>query len=254
MLCRPKPVVAALGTTAILLLASLAQAQMVTRPIVSNHDFDSATMTYAVLSPSKEVIGLNKIKTTGSSATVDAASGTPFADVAAGDEITVLPIGGANSAVVFYVLTRASSTQITADRAIDLSGNGATGYSFSFRTLTKGTADDVGWFEVSDGWTSRQITFQVEQLSLLSGSLAVQIDCKGASPWAKPTKVYPPVGLTGQCGTGLFTVAGATARCAYVLALEERWSACRFGVSLTDDANDLTTNLEKVTAWFEGKR
>lgn len=256
MLCRFKPVVAALGAAALLLSSSpgaFAQAQVV-RPIVSNHDFDSATVTYALLSESRPVIGDTKIKTTGSSATVVAAgAGTPFADVAAGDEITVQPAGGANTAVVFYVLARASGTSITADRAVNLSGNGATGYSFTFRHLVTGTAADVGWFPVG-GYTSRTIHFWIPQLAVASGSLAVKIDCKASSPWAVPTPVYPPASGTGQCWTGLFTVAGATARCAFVLAVEEKYSACRFGVSLTDDGNDLTTNLEQVTAIFEASR
>lgn len=253
---RPRPglLILAMATVALLAAASTARPQtpgVTTRQIVSQHDFDSSSYTYCLLSDPKAGPNGTRVKTTGSSATVDAAAGEPFANVAAGDTITV-QAGNNVAPVVRYVLTRASATQITVDTAVDWSGNGATGYVFSYRTLTCGTGAGAGWFGVSSHST-KTIMFQVDQLSVASGSLAVTIECKGASPWAQPTTVYPPNSGSGQCYTGLFTVAGATARCALVFAQEENYAACRLGVKLTDDAGDTGANLERVTATFEGR-
>lgn len=224
-------------------------------PIVRNHDFDSATTTYAVLGPLRDgaALGLPKIKTTGSSATIDAASGTPFDVLVSipGDVIVVTPsVGGAVAPQERYVLTRPSGAQITVNAVADWSANGATGFSFSYRNLSQGTGAGAGWFSVS-GIRSPVLYFQIEQLSLASGSLAVVVECKGPDPWATPNSIYPPTGGSGQCGTGLFTVAGATARCQIVIH-EQADAMCRFGVSLTDDGGDTGANLERVTAYLTG--
>lgn len=225
--------------------------QPITILIVSNHDFDSATTTYAVLGPFKS--GTANLKTTGSSATVDAASGTPFDAIvsAPGDVITVHPcIGGACAPVERYVLTKPSGAQITINTAENWSGNNPTGFPFTYRNLSQGTGVGAGWFSVS-GIHSPVLYFQIEQLSLAAGSLAVVVECKGSSPWATPNPIYPPAGGSGQCGTGLFTVAGATARCQIVMH-EQADASCRFGVSLTDDGGDTGANLERVTAYLTG--
>lgn len=223
-------------------------------PIVLNHDFDDATATYCLLGPSYDSSskGLGNLKTTGSSATVAAASGTPFAGMAKGTVITVTPGAGAipNER---YVLVPTSSTALTVNAAVDWSGNGATGFPFTYRNLTCGTGAGAGWFNVS-GFTTKAIHFQIEQLAVASGSVAVTIQCKGQNIWSAPTPVYPPsaAASSGQCDTGLFTTAGATARCIVPLAFET--SVCRLGVTLTDDAGDLTTNLEQVSATLEGRK
>jgi hypothetical protein len=232
-----------------------AQAAQVSFPIVSDHDFDSGTMTYCLLSSIKDATSLGNIKTTGATATVDAATGTPFTAIAPGDTITVQP-GSNNFAQVRYVVTKASSAQITVnDPATDWSGAGSTGYPWSYRNLTCGTSDSAGWFNVSD-YRTRTVHFSIEQLVVSAGSVAVQIDCKGSNNWDKPTRVYPPSApaSVGQCDTGLFTVAGATARCEVVLSSDLEASACRFGVSLTDDGGDTGTNRERITASFTGRK
>lgn len=221
------------------------------RPIVSNHDYDSATVTYALLGPVLD--GVARLKTTGSSATVDAANGTPFSALSAppGPLLIVQPcIGGGCPVVERYVLTRPTDAQVTINVATDWSGNGATGFPFQYRNLAQGTTAADGWWSISN-IRDPMLSFQIEQLAVASGSVAVVVECKGSSPWATPIPVYPPTGGVGQCETGLFTTAGATARCQIVIH-EQADGQCRFGVSLTDDAGDLTTNLERVTAYLTG--
>jgi hypothetical protein len=227
------------------------------RVLVSNHDFDSATATYCLLDAVSKN-GVGNVKTTGSNATLDAVAGTtPFSaasGIAPGSLITVIPGSGASAVPQErYLLTVPSTVQATMNVATDWSGNGAAGFPFTYKNLTCGTGAGAGWFNVAD-LNTKSIHFWIEQLSLLSGSLAVVIECKGNSPWAAPEKVYPDPAdsATTQCHTGLFTTAGATARC--VIPLNFPASQCRIGVSLTDDANDLTTNLERFSAELVGQK
>lgn len=225
-------------------------------PIVLNHDFDDVAPTYCILGPdfdsSKQ--GLGNVKTAGSNATVTAATGTPFAGLAKGSVITVRPgSAGAGLPQERYVLAVGSSSSLTINTATDWSGNGTAGFPWTYKNLTCGTGLGAGWFSVS-GYSEKAIHFQIDQLVLASGSVAVTIQCKGSSVWSSPTPVYPPSApaSTGQCDTGLFTTAGATARCIVPLAFNT--SVCRLGVALTDDVDDTGTNLEQVTATLEGRK
>lgn len=219
------------------------QGQPYYQPIVSNFDYDSATATYCVLGAqhSSSLEGLQKIQTSGSSATVTAVSGTPYttAALAAGSELTVRDNAGTSS--TREVLAVGSGSSLTVNAVITL-----TATEWSYRNLTCGTGAQAGWFGVG-GLRDKKLAFQVDQLSLASGSLAITVQCKGPSPWAKGVQVYPPVGGSGQCGTGLFTTATTCA-----LWIPEPWSYCRIGVALTDDGGDTGANLEQVTAYLEG--
>lgn len=225
---------------------------LTSRLIFANHDFDASSMTYCLLERDWHN-GAANLNTTGSSATVDAASGTPFTPLAKGSIISVTPGSGASGAPQErYVLTTPSGSQITINTATDWSGNGSTGFPFTYRNLACGTGDGDGWFSVSD-FTTKTIQLDVAQLSLASGSLSVEIDCKGASQWSKYKKVYPAAtpASSGQCDQGAFTTAGATASCLIVLPFDAQW--CRIGASLTDDAGDTGANLEQVTAELLGR-
>ena len=228
-------------------------------PIVQNHDFDSGTKTYCLLGPAidSQRDGRPNIKTTGSSATVDAASGTPFAALTTVPGAVITVRAGTPVVVpdVRYVLTKPSGAQITVDTAVDWSGAGATGFPWSYRNLTCGTGDGAGWFGVGQ-YSAKVIALQIEQVSLASGSLAVTIDGRSDDPWAKPTPIYPMATppTSSQCDTGLFTTAGTTARCIVVIDPTAAVSFLRVGVSLTDDGGDTGANLEKVTARFMGRR
>lgn len=235
-------------------LAQVPNSAITSTPIVSLHDYDSATPTYCVLSSLKNQPV--KVRTVGSSATLTAVSGSPFSPfanplkIAPTDEIIVNFGTAPFSKTTRYVQAVASTTSLTMNAAADFSGNGLLGYSIEYRTLSCGTDALAGWFNVSMSEV-KSILLQIDQLAVLSGSVAVTIQCKGISPWAQPIPVYPPPTGTGSCATGLFTTAGATARCEIVFAREEGWNACRVGVSLTDDAGDLTTNMEQVTITLE---
>jgi len=214
-------------------------------PIIADFDADSTTMTYVLFDPPRS--GTANIKTTGSSATVDAASGTPFAAVAVGDEIFVRDVDA--TAQVRYVRAKASSIQITVNAAVNWSGNGSTGYGFTYRTFRSGTGADAGWFQVGGAFSRRNIYFGLEQVNA-TGGVAFQIDCIMGAPAAKPTLVYPPGGSTA-CETGTLTTAPT--RCLVVLSLGAQ--RCRLGAKIVtaDDGDDLTTNREDVHAEFMGE-
>jgi len=215
-------------------------------PIVADFDADSTTMTYVLFDQPRS--GNANLKTSGSSATVTAASGTPFDAVAVGDEIFVRD--GPTDGLVRYVRDKASGASITVNSAVNWSANGATGFGFSYRTLRTGTGDTAGWFNVSRWKRRKEVWFGVEQL-VATGGVLFQVDCITGAPAAKPTKVYPQ-GSTAGCDNGTFTAAGAASRCVVVMDLDA--TRCRFGVKIVtaDDGDDLTTNREDIHAEFHG--
>ncbi len=233
-----------------LILAALAlpqvgspASQAIVFSIVNKFDSDSATLTYAVFTRATD--GTVNIKTTGSSATVDAVSGTPFATVAAGDELFCRD--AEPDAQRRYVVAKASGAQITVNAAVDWSRAG--GYQFSYRTLLTGTGAGAGWFGVGN-LADKTFSFGVEQL--VATDVKIRLECITDAPGAQPITIYPPAGGSGQCGTGTITVPGATARCAYALA-GLTVSRCRFGVITdVDDGDDTGANREDIWAQFSG--
>lgn len=210
-------------------------------PIVANYNVQSTSYIYPLFDPLRDGSGLGNIKTTGSSTTVDAATGTPFSVSTVGDEISVL----VNSIPqVRYITAVGSSTQITVNSAVNLSANGTTGYQWNYRSLKAGTGAGNGWFDVSL-MESGNIAFGVETIN--ATDLKVRIECAAYGAQANPIQIYPPPTGTGQCAVGTFTVAGITARCGVVF--NERWQRCRFGVLA-----NTPTSTNNVSAYFIGRK
>lgn len=231
---------------AALLLAPAAWAQEIPpafQQIVTAYDLTSASFTYPLLAVTP-VAGAANIKTTGASVTFNEATvGTaPFALVKVGDLILVK--NSAGTPVQKTVVTRPSDAQITVDSAADL---GTAGVAFTFRSLTDGTGAAQGWLKVAQ-FSQKNFVFQIDTIA--AASIDVQIECKVCGPsgcdYSAAVKVYPPVGGTGQCGTGNFTVAGITARCAVVAP--EPWDQCRLGYKINADAG-----VQAITASFFGR-
>lgn len=236
---------------------AFAQSDLTFFPVISNYELDATAVTYCVLGSSRDSVtaSLPNVKTTGSSVTVDAVSGSPFANVAVTDELTFYP-GPDELPILRTVLTRASAAQITVANSVLIGADTvnlsvAAGYPWSYRTLTCGTGVANGWFGVS-GFRNKTVFFQVDQLNA-TGGITFVLQCKGSSPWAQPVPVYPPTGGTGQCGTGVLTTAN---QCAIAISDDENYSSCRLGMYITtaDDGGDLTTNREEVTAYFQGRK
>jgi hypothetical protein len=215
-------------------------------PIVSSHDYDSATPTSCLLGPL--VTGLGSVSTSGSSATLTASRTTSFTSTITADAELILqgPAGGAS--VVAKVDSVTDGDTLVMRDAITV----AAGTAWSFRNVTCGTGAGAGWFGVTNVTPSRSWTLKVNQIALASGSMAVTLRCRPNSQWAGlGTLVYPETGASGsECATGLFTT---TADCT-INDNDIRFNQCRWLVALTDDAGDLTTNREQVTIAVTGSQ
>lgn len=207
------------------------------------YDLDSTNLTYCVVTgtqndpfgPPMQVD--TRIKTTGSSATVDeaVASTGPFAALSAGDIIFVK--NDDNTTTIRVITAKSSAAEVTVDAAVDWSS----GVAFSWKKTTCGTGATNGWINVA-AYEDKTMILQYDQGDL-SGGLDARWECRAAGINAQPVQVYPSSGLqnfpTANIGIG--------ARTAVVDF--SPWSDCRLGVAAhTSDPSDSSTNLEQITA------
>lgn len=187
--------------------------------------------------------GLGRIATSGSSTTTSsftASSGALGSTVGVNDLLRVVYLQGETSGqeVIRRVITDTSVDQVVVDAAWDLSLSG--GYQYTWKDFTTGTATTSGQVPVNH-LRSVSLTWQIDQLSLGSGGIEINVECRDAgylSAWntlytATYTAVQTPV---------TYTIANNT------------FAYCRLTMELTgtDDGGDLTTNLEKITATLSG--
>lgn len=165
--------------------------------------------------------GAFNIKTSGSSATVTAATSgqSPFARLAAGDRIFVTVAGA--------VLDRTISTwtngaSVVVDSAINLSGNGAGGYNFTFADLTCGSADTSGWANV-EGMHGKTLFVDILALSA-TGGVDYSVECRGSGELTRPYQV-----LSGNL-TAARVAAVPSALSTITQLIPERCSAIRVGL------------------------
>jgi hypothetical protein len=221
--------------------ASVVRAQVAPNvfvPIVSSHDYDSATPTACLLGPL--VTGLGTVSTSGSSATLTADRTTSFTSTITANAELMLQAPGSTVTTFAKVDSVTDGDTLVMRDAITV----AAGTAWSYRNVTCGTGAGDGWFGVTNVTPMRTWNLTVAQIALASGSMAVTLRCK-QSPWETlGTLVYPETGAAGsECATGLFTT---TASCK-IVDNDIRHTLCRWLVALTDDAGDLTTNREQVT-------
>lgn len=182
-----------------------------------------------------------QIKTTGTSSTTDAVTGTPFDLVAVGDQITVQIQPAAT--MIRYVASKASGAQITvraAGQAADAWSLPATlGYPWSYRTQSCGYGLGSGWVPAPGSST---LYLALEQLSATGGVVA-SLECRVAGGPPIPiqlwTSTYTTAILPGQPG-------------GYSLPVGEDCEALRLGLRFgtNDDATDTdaTATREQITA------
>lgn len=222
----------------IVLAALLATAQVgaqvrTSRVVLAKYDLDSATYVYCLLSaPRSEQY---RIETSGSSATVTGVgTGTPFTDIAVGDEITAQSINLA-APVTFTVIARASATSITADRNINLDvDNGAI---LQWRDLACGDTAADGWFEVPAGDNH---IFIVYTQGDLTGGVDVVIEARTRGTYLAADQIIT------------FTLAAPGDK--EELALVEKASEWRIGLKYnTADPGDAAANIEQINVilWSE---
>lgn len=215
------------------------------------YDVDSSSTTYCrVEGLNGNVFGPNipnnfQIKTTGSTTTVDAATGTPFDLLLAGDVIFVTRIDGTTDRRV--IITRSSSSQVVVNAAVDwsaASAPNATGFAFSWRKTRCGTAATDGWFPAS-AQAATSIHIQYDQGDLTA--LLARVECRASYIAALPIQVFPAC-TAGACNTTQsYATVGITSRSTYVV-VDPSYTECRVGIAWSGaDASDAGANLESVT-------
>lgn len=230
------------------------QSSYATRALFANYDLDSTTAISCVLGTERPIT--QTISTSGSSTTVAAAvaSSGPFETVAVGDVIYVFD--STNIRRGRLVTARASANSITVDTAINITP----AQTFRTRTRACGTTATDGWFSPRSD-TRWSVTVQVDQLSVASGGVGVQLQCKYGDLSGLSTAVnfWPGEnssdahcnGGTFSSGYCVYTTAGIGARMDIGNGGVTFPDQCRVVMILTgtDDAGDLTTDLEKITAF-----
>lgn len=226
------------------------------------YDLDSTSLTYPRVMGQNgafggSIAGQAPIKTTGSNVAVTAVSAgsNPFASVAIDDVVVVDRGNGVTDVRVVVAKTDADTIEV--DTAVDWSA----GFSFRWLDTQTGTGDGDGWIKVS-GFANRMITFQLEQVSGVTGGIDTRLECRGGAVGAKSTIVWPGSNATAQtCGAGTlasgfcnFTAAGIASHTAILLNLEEAWLQCRFGLKIntSDAAEAAEANKERITITFDG--
>lgn len=222
----------ATGTTGVIVLAS---------------DYDLDSTTYVGCETVGPAIldlpgftGPSKVSTSGSSTTVARQTSTdapPFDNVAVGDELIFQYQG---TRYMRYVSARADNTSITVNAAIDLSN----GSGFYFRKRTCGASS--GWVPV-DGFARAQFDVAIDQLNV-TGGIDVKVECRNRGSVTSPTIVAT---------TNITTATSATNTSnPWSAAVSSNFEQCRaaFKIGSADDGGDLTTNAEKVSVFFTGRR
>jgi hypothetical protein len=187
---------------------------------------------------------LAPVKTSGSSVTVNAVTGStnPFTPLSVGDEIEfpVSSIAAINLNVgVLYrvVATKPSADQITVDTALDLSLIAA-GYPFRWRKLVCGTAATDGWFPASQ-YQGLKITWEMNTLG--SASADFRVECRDRGADNQPVQVWGPGATTYPVG-GVTSASITTSR--FAVYVPESWYQCRVGSKVTGaGTNSLTVKV-----------
>lgn len=209
---------------AALALPSSALAQQAMAWSVYAYDVTAASYTYCALQGqngdpfAEPYLGTAKIKTTGSSTTVEenVVGTNPFANLAVGDMILVRR-GTVTDRV--SITAKASAASITVSSAV----NWSAGYDFRWLDLTCGTGTTDGWFGVGAFYN---VDVTVEWVTKNATSLDFQTECAigPGLPVILETKSATAVGQWGPTIT-----AGV-------------YDRCRVGMKLTADTGAQVVN------------
>jgi hypothetical protein len=211
----------------------------------------SVAPIYCRMEPGTQVI--TNIKTSGSSTTVTAVgSTTPFADVAVGDELTVLVPPNVRPDVR-YVVTRTSATQVSvrapgnADSGIPAQpdavnwDNSAAGYPFTWRRQSCGYSRGAGWVPTE---AVKTVAFEVTQLGA-TGGIVMSVECQPDSRGIlSPIQVIQTTYTSAVWPNNVDTIP-----------ILETCSGIRVGLRFgtTDDASDTIPERVSVTLYSQAK-
>lgn len=229
---RSKPL--SLILVALLALPSMSYPQAVnpvSYDVVYLYDVDEGTEKFCALSSPTQPISVGeKIEAT-ASLTVTAVSGSPFLNVAVGDQLLVTNSDGTPYRLA--VGARASASSIT---VAGLDSAGAvmttltlTNASFTYRTLSCGTGINDGVIDVSR-IRNKVIEGFISASSLSSGNLQMRLLCRTnhGSPWVQVVPALTPPAVTATYygwATGVLGVFAATTI--------DGFGQCKVGFSLS---------------------
>ena len=221
-------------------------------PLFSLYDLDSETDISC--SFATEVLASGLATTSGSSTTTTSVSSSGvFNNIAVGDIIWA-SISGARTGRT--LTARASADSATVDSAWTLP---AAGVSLRYQRPTCGAPS--GWVAV-DGAKMLIVAVNLSQISVTSGGIGFKIEGKFDSlPTAGATNLWPgDASADAHCDSGTY----ASGYCVFTAV--DAFSVSNAGVqkpmfirlvaqfTATDDANDLTTNLEQISASLQVSR
>jgi hypothetical protein len=216
---------------ALLFLATPAWAQQMN---TFNHQYDlnATSYIYCVTVEGRGPDG-QRITTSGSSTTVTAVTGSPFALLGVGDDLVVNNSGTSERR---RITAKASDASVTVNSAVDWS-NGAAGFPFNFKNITCGTTDEDGWVSATN-LTEKEVKVLIET-EASSGGVDFSIECRGTGEDDEPAQLVA------------FNKTGVTSPTfAEVVPIPERCDAIRVGMKWgTADGG-----ADSVSAYFYGKR
>jgi hypothetical protein len=214
---------------ACVLFVSPVMAQVEDRSVLVDYDLDATSYTYCL--HGNEQAGPASVQTSGSSTTVTAVTGTPFANLGVGDVMSWT----INSLPSYRIVSaKASSISLTVNSAITLTGD-----AFRYRPLACGTGSGDGWFNTGDGYNVKTITIFIPQMDA-TGGVTASIECRNA-------------GVQSQLETVNYAAATTNGDARRVDAACEQMRV-GFKIVTADDGADTTTHAEKVNVVFSGER
>lgn len=214
-------------------------------------DLDATSYTHC--STTSTTAGRGRIVNAGSSTTITTVNSVSgFGQLRAGDEIFVtIPVAGVMTRTrrVISAPSSGGHSSIVLTAALDLSGNGTSGFAWDFALVSCGTGAEDGWLLSAQAlWTD--VTWQVDQLNV-TGGIDVRVQCRGTGPTATAAvTVYPDPAnsaSTDECKKGNFTAVNACR-----LIVTGHWSQCRIGfkIGTNDDGGDTGANAESISAFL----
>jgi len=183
------------------------------------------------------------------SLTVTAVSGSPFANVAVGDQLLVTNSDG--TTYKLSVATRASATSITVaglnnSTGSELASLTLTNASFKYRTLSCGTGINDGVIDISHG-RNKAIGVFISQSSLSSGNLQLRVECRTGpgGVWYQMAPSLTPPAITPTYYGYATTVLGKFAATSI-----DGFMQCRVGVSLSGTDTGADDHVSVQVSWI----
>lgn len=251
---------------ALLATPSLLHAQDIAH-LAFAYDLDAAAFVYPKLSGrggdtyTGGIMGTGRIKTTGSTTTVDAVDAAldSFSRLAVGDVITVRRTETSSVSTVDrrVVTAKASDDQITVDTAVNW--DRTAGFQWEWYDFSDGTTDADGWVDISRFSIDTKFIIQYEQGDFATG-FQYRIECETQTLDPKPNVVFP--GETSDCGpngtlvtgTCQHATAGLTGRVEVLLG-DNVGNRCRVGIRRNGaDTSDAGAAVERISISVTGRK